>query len=83
MSVAVAVLERLEGPAPEWTIEDKETLEVMRSLTSENRRVEEVKGEVVVCNPRYEQVEVDHVEVLRQVIEHFDARLAQERRRLS
>ena len=47
MSVALAVLERLEGPAPEWTIEDKETLEVMRSLTSEKRRVEEVKGEVV------------------------------------
>ena len=46
LSVATAVLERLEGPAPEWTIEDKQTLEVMRSLTHEERRIEESKCDV-------------------------------------
>ena len=46
LGAAVAVLERLEGPVPEWTMEDKQTLEVMRSLTQEDRRVEESRCDV-------------------------------------
>ena len=64
MSVAVAVLERLEGPVPEWTIEDKETLEVMRSLTSEDRRVKEVKCDVMDLEQWGKQEEIDHTKNL-------------------
>ena len=60
MSVAVAMLERLEGPVPEWTIEDKETLEVMRSLTSEDRSVEQIKCDVVNLEQWGKQDEMDH-----------------------
>ena len=50
LSVAVAVLGRLDSPAPEWRIEDTETLEVMRSLTREDRKVEEIRYEVDLEN---------------------------------
>ena len=46
MVVATVMLERLDSSLPEWTLEDTETLVIMRSLATPGRQVDQVKYEV-------------------------------------